>query len=133
MRTTVLALALVIAAAAPAAAQQLTVEFHDGLVTVDATSVPVRTILNEWSKKGGTKVVGVDAGSRTSTRSFAGTITRRPAELWLNSKLKCLMLTTLDRFWTLIPLWVLDFALWMNLAFVARAAISTVSGASVWF
>ena len=60
MRTTVLALALVIAVAVPATAQQLTVEFHDGLVTVDATGVPVRTILNEWSKKGGTKMVGVE-------------------------------------------------------------------------
>ena len=58
MRSTLLAAALACIFAAPAAAQQLTVEFNDGLVTVDATSVPVRTILNEWAKKGGTKVVG---------------------------------------------------------------------------
>ena len=60
MRTTILTVALAFAVAAPAAAQQLTVAFNDGLVTIDATSVPVRTILNEWAKKGGTKVVGVD-------------------------------------------------------------------------
>ena len=60
MRTTLLALALAFAVAAPAAAQQLTVDFHDGLVTIDATSVPVRTILTEWAKKGGTKVVGAE-------------------------------------------------------------------------
>ena len=60
MRSTLLAAALLCAFAAPAAAQQLIVEFNDGLVTVDATSVPVRTILNEWAKKGGTKVVGGD-------------------------------------------------------------------------
>jgi hypothetical protein len=60
MRATLLAFALTCALAAPAAAQQLTVAFHDGLVTIDATSVPVRTILNEWSKQGGTKVVGVE-------------------------------------------------------------------------
>lgn len=60
MRTTFLAIALTAALAAPATAQQLTVAFNDGLVTVDATSVPVRTILNEWAKKGGTKVVGVE-------------------------------------------------------------------------
>ena len=58
MRKTLLTVALAFAVAAPAAAQQLTVEFNDGLVTVDATSVPVRNILNEWAKKGGTKVVG---------------------------------------------------------------------------
>jgi hypothetical protein len=46
--------------AAPAAAQQLTMTFNNGLVTVDAASVPVRTILNEWAKRGGTKVVGVE-------------------------------------------------------------------------
>ena len=44
-RLLVIAFACVIAV--PAAAQQLTVEFNDGLVTVDATSVPVRTILTE--------------------------------------------------------------------------------------
>ena len=60
MRNTLLTLALAFAFAAPAAAQQLTVAFNDGLVTIDATSVPVRTILNEWAKKGGTKVVGVE-------------------------------------------------------------------------
>lgn len=60
MRTTFLAVALGFALAAPAAAQQLTVAFNDGLVTIDATSVPVRTILNEWASKGGTKVVGVE-------------------------------------------------------------------------
>ena len=60
MRNTLLTVALAFAFAAPAAAQQLTVAFNDGLVTIDATSVPVRTILNEWAKKGGTKVVGVE-------------------------------------------------------------------------
>jgi hypothetical protein len=58
LRTTVLTAALSALAAAPAAAQQLTLEFNQGLVTVDAASVPVRTILNEWAKRGGTKVVG---------------------------------------------------------------------------
>lgn len=60
MRQSLLILALSFALAAPAAAQQLKVAFNDGLVTVDATSVPVRTILNEWAKQGGTKVVGAE-------------------------------------------------------------------------
>jgi hypothetical protein len=58
MRPTLLTLALAVAVAAPAAAQKLTLDFHDGRVTVDATSVPVRTILGEWAKLGGTKVIG---------------------------------------------------------------------------
>lgn len=58
MRPLILTLALAIVAARPAAAQKLTLDFHDGRVTVDAASVPVRTILNEWSKLGGTKVIG---------------------------------------------------------------------------
>lgn len=60
MRPTFLAVALVSVCAAPAAAQQLTLAFNDGLVTIDATAVPVRTILAEWANKGGTKVVGVE-------------------------------------------------------------------------
>ena len=60
MRLTLLSVALSVLAAWPAGAQTLTVEFHDGRVSVDATSVPVRTILTEWGKIGGTKIVGAD-------------------------------------------------------------------------
>lgn len=60
MRNTLLAVALSLAVAAPAVAQKLSIEFHEGRVTVDATSVPVRTILTEWSKVGGTKVIGAE-------------------------------------------------------------------------
>ena len=58
MRHIILALALSGLSAIPAAAQQLKLEFNQPLVTVDAASVPVRTILNEWATRGGTKVVG---------------------------------------------------------------------------
>ena len=60
MRHIILTLALSGLGAIPAAAQQLTLEFNQGLVTVDAASVPVRTILNEWAKRGGTKVLGTE-------------------------------------------------------------------------
>jgi hypothetical protein len=60
MRRILLTLAMSCMLAAPAAAQQLTLTFNNGLVTVDAASVPVRTILNEWAKRGGTKVVGAE-------------------------------------------------------------------------
>lgn len=52
--------ALLVLTAGPAAAQNLKVEFHDGRVTVDAQAVPVRVILTEWGKAGGTKIVGAD-------------------------------------------------------------------------
>jgi hypothetical protein len=58
MRHLLLTFALSGLCAIPAAAQQLTLEFNQGLVTVDAASVPVRTILNEWAERGGTKVIG---------------------------------------------------------------------------
>ena len=61
MRRILLTVALSVLIAVPAAAQQpLKLSFENGRVSVDATSVPVRTILNEWAKVGGTKVVGTE-------------------------------------------------------------------------
>ena len=59
-RALFLTVALSLATAWPAAAQGLKVDFHDGRVTVDATAVPVRAILTEWGKVGGTKIVGAE-------------------------------------------------------------------------
>lgn len=60
MRQTLLVAALSFLVAAPVGAQQLKVSFDNGLVSVEANAVPVRQILNEWAKQGGTKVVGVE-------------------------------------------------------------------------
>lgn len=62
MRTTLLAVALTLATAAPSLAQSqpLKLDFQNGLVTVEATAVPVRTILTEWGRIGGTKIVGAE-------------------------------------------------------------------------
>ena len=59
-RALFLTAALSVAAAWPASAQNLRVEFNEGRVSVDATAVPVRTILTEWGKVGGTKIVGAE-------------------------------------------------------------------------
>lgn len=59
-RALLLTVALLVATAWPAAAQNLKVSFHDGRVSVDATAVPVRAILTEWGKVGGTKIVGAE-------------------------------------------------------------------------
>jgi hypothetical protein len=58
MRRILLTFALSLVAVLPASAQQLKLSFNEGRVSVDATSVPVRTILTEWAKLGGTKVIG---------------------------------------------------------------------------
>jgi hypothetical protein len=58
MRRILLTFALSLVAVLPASAQQLKLSFNDGRVSLDATNVPVRTILVEWAKLGGTKVVG---------------------------------------------------------------------------
>jgi len=58
-RVTLTAL-VVLATALPAAAQQLTLQIRDGLVTMHAASVPVRQVLAEWARVGGTRVVGAE-------------------------------------------------------------------------
>jgi hypothetical protein len=62
MRRTLLTVALSVVIAAPAFAQPqpLKLSFENGRVSVDATSVPLRTILSEWGKIGGTKIVGAE-------------------------------------------------------------------------
>lgn len=65
MRRILLTFALLLVVDLPAAAQQLKLAFNEGRVSLDATNVPVRTILVEWGKLGGTNVIGAEriAGS----------------------------------------------------------------------
>jgi hypothetical protein len=56
----ILVAVLGLAFSAPAAAQQLTLSFNDGLVSLDAAAVPVKTILSEWGRLGGTTIVGAE-------------------------------------------------------------------------
>lgn len=60
MRIALFTVVLTSVLAGPAAAQNVALTFHDGLVSIEATAVPARVILTEWGKKGGTKVVGID-------------------------------------------------------------------------
>jgi hypothetical protein len=59
-RRLLLAGALLLYVVVPAGAQSLKLAFHDGRVNVSADNVPLRTILAEWSRIGGTKVVNGD-------------------------------------------------------------------------
>lgn len=46
--------------AAPAQAQPVSLRFHDGLVTLKAQNAPLRAILAEWARLGGTTVVNAE-------------------------------------------------------------------------
>lgn len=52
--------AVVLALAAPALAQPVNLRFENGRITLDASGVPVKTILAEWARLGGTKVINGD-------------------------------------------------------------------------
>ena len=54
------AAALILGCAASSAAQGVKLEFRDGRVSLSAQNVPVRTILSEWARLGGTKIVNGD-------------------------------------------------------------------------
>lgn len=60
MRAAILAAVALVAVAASAVAQPLTLQFREGRVSLNAANVPVRTILAEWARLGGTEVVGAD-------------------------------------------------------------------------
>ena len=60
VRRLAIVLALLLACAGSAAAQGLSLKFQDGRVTLSAQNVPLRTILNEWARLGGTKIVNGD-------------------------------------------------------------------------
>lgn len=60
MRAVVVAVFVLAGAASASAQGALSVRFEDGRVSIDAAGVPVRTILAEWERVGGTKVVGAE-------------------------------------------------------------------------
>ena len=73
--TRALLIALVVLAALPASAQQLSLQIQDGLVTMTASAVPVRQILAEWGRVGGTRVVGAE---RIATQALTLTLDKVP-------------------------------------------------------
>jgi hypothetical protein len=57
IRPTLAALVFLSLLALPARAQGVRLRFHDGLVTLTAQNAPLRTILTEWARLGGTTIV----------------------------------------------------------------------------
>jgi hypothetical protein len=70
-----LAATLTVSFALPAAAQSVSIQFHDGLVTLNARNVPVRAILAEWARVGGAKILN---GDRVSGESVTLELTNAP-------------------------------------------------------
>ena len=52
--------ALLFCCAAPAWAQTVKLEFHDGKVNLTAQNAPLRTVLTEWARQGGTQMVNLE-------------------------------------------------------------------------
>jgi hypothetical protein len=53
----IVAALIVLLGASSASAQVLSLEFHDGRIRLTAENVPVSRILDEWARRGGTKIV----------------------------------------------------------------------------
>ena len=52
--------ATLLCCALPARAQGIKLRFHDGLVTLSTQNAPLRAILSEWARQGGTTIVNGD-------------------------------------------------------------------------
>ena len=78
--------ALLFCCAAPAAAQAVKLEFHDGRVNLSAQNAPVRAILNEWARLGGTKIVnGERVGGGAVTLELNGVPERQALDVVLRN------------------------------------------------
>ncbi|MGE0393844.1 MAG: hypothetical protein AB7P67_09775 [Vicinamibacterales bacterium] len=70
--------AAVLAAAAPAAAQQVALSMQNGLVTLNATNAPVRQIMAEWARVGRVAVInGEKVAGAPVTLQLAGVSERQ--------------------------------------------------------
>ncbi|HVZ20961.1 MAG TPA: hypothetical protein VG871_07860 [Vicinamibacterales bacterium] len=85
-RRLALAGAILVCAIPPASAQSLKLAFHNGHVDLSAQNVPVRTILAEWSRVGGTRIVnGERVGGLPLTLQLNDVPERTAIEILLRS------------------------------------------------
>ena len=77
--------ALLCCCAAPAAAQAVKLEFHDGRVNLSAQNASVRAILNEWARLGGTRIVNADRVTGNVTLELNGVPERQALDVVLRS------------------------------------------------
>ena len=60
LRLLAISTATLLCCALPASAQGIKLRFHDGLVTLSTQNAPLRSILTEWARQGGTTIVNGD-------------------------------------------------------------------------
>jgi hypothetical protein len=86
MTRTCLAVLFALSSAATASAQAVKIEFKDGLVTMSAQNAPLRTILTEWTRQGGTRILNGERITGTPlTFEFTNTPERQALETILRS------------------------------------------------
>jgi hypothetical protein len=85
LRCTLLA-AFAAACALPASAGELTLTMRDGRVTIIATNVPLRQILQEWARVGQTQIVNADKlANQTVTLQLVNASEREALDVLLRS------------------------------------------------
>jgi len=78
--------ALLLGSAVSASAQAVTLQFDNGRVSLNAQNAPLRTILDEWSRLGGTRFVNADRlGGAPVTLELAAVPERQALEILLRS------------------------------------------------
>ena len=83
---TCLAVLFLLSCAASASAQAVKIEFKDGLVTLSAQNVPLRTILSEWTRQGGTRILNAErVGGAPVTFEFINVSERQVLDTILRS------------------------------------------------
>ena len=86
MKPSVFCVAFVVLLAPHAIAQQMKLEIHDGRVSLDVQNVPVRQILAEWARVGGSRVVNGDkVGGAPVTLQFNGIPERQALDILLRT------------------------------------------------
>lgn len=60
LRTAIVCAAMLLGVAASSSAQAVSLQFDNGRVTLNAQNAPIRTILVEWARLGGTRIVNGD-------------------------------------------------------------------------
>jgi hypothetical protein len=72
--------------ASPSSAQTVSLQFNNGLVTLNAQNAPVRTVLAEWARLGGTRFLNADRiGGAPVTLELTSVPERQALEILLRS------------------------------------------------
>ena len=86
LKIAIVCLAMLLGSAASSSAQAVSLQFDNGLVTLNAQNAPIRTILAEWSRLGGTRFVnGERVGGAPVTLELTALPERQALEILLRS------------------------------------------------